>query len=151
MEETLQEEAVPCDLIADLDGEIVSMTTRSGVPKMKTGDTCQKGDLLISGIVEILNDSQEVVRTEVRFRRRRHLCPPSDPILPGIFPFLSEKNRRRQAEKQLVFSHRKLDSGRGQRVPGAAYHFRGRNPLAGHRKFCPPYFPGKNHPHALPD
>ena len=64
MEETLQEEAVPCDLIADFDGEIVSMTTRSGVPKMKTGDTCQKGDLLISGIVEILNDSQEVVRTE---------------------------------------------------------------------------------------
>ena len=64
LEETLQEEAVPCDLIADLDGEIVSMTTRSGVPQMKTGDTCQKGDLLISGIVEILNDSQEVVRTE---------------------------------------------------------------------------------------
>ena len=52
LEETLQEEAVPCDLIADFDGEIVSMTTRSGVPKMKTGDTCQKGDLLISGIVE---------------------------------------------------------------------------------------------------
>ena len=64
LEETLQEEASPCDLIANLDGEIVSMTTRSGVPKMKTGDTCQKGDLLISGIVEILNDSQEVVRTE---------------------------------------------------------------------------------------
>ena len=64
LEETLQEEQAPCDLIADLDGQIVSMTTRSGIPKMKTGDTCQKGDLLISGIVEILNDSQEIVRTE---------------------------------------------------------------------------------------
>lgn len=64
LEETLQEETSPCDLIADFGGEIVSMATRSGIPQMKAGDTCQKGDLLISGSVEILNDSQEVVRTE---------------------------------------------------------------------------------------
>ena len=64
LKENLQEEAAPCDLVADLDGEIVCIVTRQGVPMMKKGDLCKKGDILISGTVELLNDSQEVVRTE---------------------------------------------------------------------------------------
>ncbi len=40
------------------------MVTRSGTPVMKVGDVCKKGDILVLGSVNILNDSQEVVRTE---------------------------------------------------------------------------------------
>ena len=52
----------PCDLTADVEGTIVKMVTRSGIPLVKTGDICKKGDKLISGCLEILNDSQEVTR-----------------------------------------------------------------------------------------
>ena len=52
----------PCDLTADVEGMIVKMVTRSGIPFVKVGDSCKKGDLLISGRLDILNDSQEVTR-----------------------------------------------------------------------------------------
>ena len=53
-----------CDLKADKEGVIVKMITREGVPQMKPGDSCKPGDLLISGRLDIRNDSQEVVRYE---------------------------------------------------------------------------------------
>lgn len=62
--ENIRPEQAPCDLTADVEGEIVKMVTRSGTPVMKVGDVCQKGDILVLGSVNILNDSQEVVRTE---------------------------------------------------------------------------------------
>ncbi len=70
---TIQEEALtedfpksesPCDLVSDLDGKIVNMVIRNGIPMVKTGDICKQGDILVSGKVPILNDSQELVRTE---------------------------------------------------------------------------------------
>ena len=70
---TIQEEVLPeesreeetaCDLVADIEGEIVNIVTRRGVPLVKIGEICKKGDVLILGSVDILNDSQEVVRTE---------------------------------------------------------------------------------------
>ena len=54
----------PCNLISDLDGKIVNMVIRNGTPLVKTGDICKQGDILVSGEVPILNDSQEVVRVE---------------------------------------------------------------------------------------
>ena len=62
--EELQETDAPCDLVSDLDGEIVNMVIRNGTPMVKTGDICKQGDILISGEVPIMNDSQELVRTE---------------------------------------------------------------------------------------
>ena len=47
-----------------LDGKIVNMVIRNGTPLVKTGDICKQGDILVSGEVPILNDSQEVVRVE---------------------------------------------------------------------------------------
>ena len=52
----------PCDITAEQDGEIVKMITRAGVPKKKAGDFCKKGELLVSGILELKNDSQEVIK-----------------------------------------------------------------------------------------
>ena len=70
---TIQEEVLPeesreeetaCDLVADIEGKIVNIVTRRGVPQVKIGETCKKGDILVLGSIDILNDSQEVVRTE---------------------------------------------------------------------------------------
>lgn len=59
-EEAVQEET-PKDLIATEDGVITSIITRSGVPMVHVGDTVAKGDILVSGRIEVLNDAKEVV------------------------------------------------------------------------------------------
>lgn len=62
--EDIKEKGEACDLTADGEGEIVKMVTRDGTPQVKPGDTCKPGDILVLGRVDILNDSQEVVRHE---------------------------------------------------------------------------------------
>ena len=52
------------DLVADGEGIVVSMVTRTGVSKVKVGDTVKEGDVLISGVKEYLNDAKEVYKTE---------------------------------------------------------------------------------------
>lgn len=49
------------DLVADKKAVIESIITRSGVPKVKTGDKVKKGKILVLGRLEILNDGGEVV------------------------------------------------------------------------------------------
>ncbi len=49
------------DLIAEKDGVVREIITRSGVPMVHAGDEVKAGDILVSGRVEIKNDSQEVV------------------------------------------------------------------------------------------
>lgn len=61
--ETKQDEE-SCSIEAEEEGVIVKMITRTGVPQMKPGDVCKKGDLLVLGRLDIRNDSQEVVRYE---------------------------------------------------------------------------------------
>ena len=51
----------PTDLVASQDGVITSIITRSGVPMVHVGDSVKKGDLLVSGRVEVLNDAAEVI------------------------------------------------------------------------------------------
>lgn len=53
-------EEVISDLFADRDGIIVSMIVRSGVPKVKIGDTVEMGTLLISGDVPVYNDDNTI-------------------------------------------------------------------------------------------
>ncbi|WP_206215516.1 sporulation protein YqfD [Luxibacter massiliensis] len=57
--ETAQE-IHPTDLVAEKDGVITSIITRSGVPLVHEGDTVSKGDILVSGRIEVLNDAGEV-------------------------------------------------------------------------------------------
>ena len=52
------------DLEANREGTIVHMVTRAGVPVKKVGEICKEGEILVSGCLEILNDSKEVVRYE---------------------------------------------------------------------------------------
>ena len=46
---------------ASQDGVITSIITRSGVPMVHVGDSVKKGDLLVSGRMEVLNDAAEVI------------------------------------------------------------------------------------------
>ncbi len=50
----------PTDLIAASDGVITSIVTRSGVPQVHVGDEVKKGDILVLGRVDVVNDSGEV-------------------------------------------------------------------------------------------
>lgn len=62
--EDIKEKGEACSIVADVEGEIVKMVTRNGIPQMKIGDVCRPGDILVLGRVDITNDSQEVVRHE---------------------------------------------------------------------------------------
>lgn len=48
------------DLVADVDGIIEKMITREGKPMVSQGDTVKKGDILVSGAMEITDDAGEV-------------------------------------------------------------------------------------------
>ena len=62
--QTAEKNSMPCDLAADQKGEIVRIIARAGVPVKKPGDTCDAGDLLVSGELHIMNDNQEIQRRE---------------------------------------------------------------------------------------
>lgn len=57
-ESTVTEE--PCDIVSDKDGIVVRIVTRSGVPLVGVGSEVKAGDILVSGIVDVMNDAQEV-------------------------------------------------------------------------------------------
>ena len=50
------------DLVAGKEGEIVSIVTRSGVPKVTAGMTVARGDILVEGGVPIMNEDGTVKR-----------------------------------------------------------------------------------------
>lgn len=66
--EAVEEKEMPdeegCDLIADRDGLVVSIMTRSGRPTVKEGDMVQKGDILVEGCMPIPDENGEVKRYE---------------------------------------------------------------------------------------
>ncbi len=51
----------PYDLIAEKDAVIESIVTRTGTPLVSAGAEVKKGDILVSGCVEIKNDAGEVI------------------------------------------------------------------------------------------
>lgn len=59
-ETEVSENSAPVDLIADSDGVITKIITRSGVPQVHSGDTVKEGDILVLGRVDVVNDSGEV-------------------------------------------------------------------------------------------
>lgn len=62
--ETINEDTPPQDIVAAKDGVIVEMITRSGTPVAKMGQTISKGDILISGVINIYDDFDEVLETD---------------------------------------------------------------------------------------
>ena len=54
------EENPPMDIVAERDGIVKRIITSKGRPMVKVGDEVKKGDILVSGTIEILNDALEV-------------------------------------------------------------------------------------------
>lgn len=52
------------DIVADRDCKITSIITRSGTPLVKKGDVVAKGDILVSGTVEICDEYGGILKTE---------------------------------------------------------------------------------------
>lgn len=55
---------MPCNIVASMDCTISSIIANAGTPVVKAGDQVKKGDILISGAVNIMNDSLEIVETK---------------------------------------------------------------------------------------
>ncbi|MCI8308550.1 MAG: sporulation protein YqfD [Lachnospiraceae bacterium] len=60
MPDVQSEEKINSNIIASDDGVVKSIITRTGTPKVKPGDKVEKGQVLVSGIVELHDDSGEV-------------------------------------------------------------------------------------------
>lgn len=58
-EEEMTEHA-PADIVANKNGIVKRMITSRGKPMVKVGDEVKKGDILVSGTIEIMNDAMEV-------------------------------------------------------------------------------------------
>ncbi len=54
----------PTSLAAVKSGKVVSILVRSGRPLVEAGDTVEKGDLLVSGLLPIYNDSGDLVSVQ---------------------------------------------------------------------------------------
>ena len=57
-----EEEEKPKHMTAPCDGVVKSIVTREGTPKVAQGAQVKKGDVLISGIVEVIGDDEAVVK-----------------------------------------------------------------------------------------
>ena len=51
----------PCNIVSEIDGEILQIVAHAGTPATKTGNAVTKGDLLISGIIEKPDGSSEFI------------------------------------------------------------------------------------------
>lgn len=63
VEQKEEKDTTPANLVASQSGKVVSIVTRQGTAKVHAGDKVKKGDVLISGKVEILGDSGEPLET----------------------------------------------------------------------------------------
>ena len=60
-----KEKQLSGNIIASEDGIVETINLRNGEAKVKTGDSVKKGDILVSGVIDILNDAGEIVSTKV--------------------------------------------------------------------------------------
>ena len=65
MPETIPMQEAPCHIIAAQDGIVKKIEVRAGVPKVKAGDAVKQGDILISGIVPVIGDYDDLIRNQV--------------------------------------------------------------------------------------
>lgn len=61
--ETKKSDSEPKDIVASKSGQITSIITRNGTPLVKKGDKVKQGDTLISGVIYIYNEFDELLET----------------------------------------------------------------------------------------
>lgn len=60
----IRESETPCNIVAVKDGLVTDIVTRSGTAIVSGGDEVEKGDILITGVVNIYNDYDELLETQ---------------------------------------------------------------------------------------
>lgn len=63
--EPVQFETKGTDIVANEAGTITSIVTRNGVPRVKAGDTVEKGQVLVSGGVPVYDESQSIIDYQI--------------------------------------------------------------------------------------
>lgn len=95
--ETVNEQTPPQDIVAAKDGVIVEMITRSGTPVVRPGQTVSKGDILISGVIHIYDDFDEVLETD-------YVAADGDVIAETVYQYEDSFNMQ-YYEKQYTGEH----------------------------------------------
>lgn len=117
----------PYDIVANRDGKITSLLVRKGKAMVKVGDTVKKGDILISGVVDVFDESQQILFTnfcnadgditaetlyqfnetlEINYNKKTEKSRRSI-YLPSVFEYkwMSLKNSK---NKDIIYSDKKL-------------------------------------------
>lgn len=55
----------PSHIVATKPGIVTSMITRNGTPQVKIGDVIQEGDVLVSGLVDVVGDFDALIRQKM--------------------------------------------------------------------------------------
>ena len=96
-----EKEEAGMDLVADKDGVVVSIVTRSGVPKVIAGTEVKKDDILVEGGVPIYNDDSTI--------KRYDFCKAdADVIIRCVYSIKEEVDERYE---------KKLYTGREKKIP----------------------------------
>lgn len=62
-EETIEKQEEPCNIVAVRDGIVTELIATSGTKLVNPGDEVKKGDVLITGVVNIYNEYEELIET----------------------------------------------------------------------------------------
>lgn len=95
-------------LVASHDGIIREMITRTGTPMVHVGDTVKKGDILIAGILEYMDDSQTVIKKE-------KVCADGDILLETMYTYEDSCNKTYQKKIYTDYQKKILEISIGNR------------------------------------
>ena len=111
----MKHDRIPCNLLADVPAEIVSMDIRRGTPAVKAGDFVRPGDLLVSGVQTDCNGVCHCFHADATVRGR----------YPAVFsreqPFVAELPVSSECRTQTLlecFGHQ-IPLSIGFRIPDA--------------------------------
>ena len=101
------------DLVASENGEVMEIIARSGVPLVSVGDKVKKGDVLVSGRVEIKNDAKEVIEYRYQSADADIRLKVSNSYQSEISTDYIEKKYTGKERKQFFFKAKKHFFGFG--------------------------------------
>ncbi|MDO5520361.1 MAG: sporulation protein YqfD [bacterium] len=64
MPKPYEKQTEPCHIVADKDCVVDKIVTRKGTPMVREGQVVKKGDILVSGVIELHGDDQTIIKKE---------------------------------------------------------------------------------------
>lgn len=110
----------PKDLVATKDGMITSIVTRHGIPCVHVGDVVKKGEVLVSGRMEVWNDMNELTQYEYCTADADIYADTTLPykeIIPSKSLHKTYKNRHNKYTIFVQIKDKKYQFGAGKQNP----------------------------------